>query len=927
MMKIATESDAFGSSLDHTSSGTSKTSISIASVMQDLKEKFKNDEDDRASPFQGLDKATVLQETKIFSDATTVTKHPKKCCQLIIKLLHILTQGEPFTSKETTDVFFGVTKLFQSKDAHLRRMMYLFIKEVAEATAADEVIIVTQSLTKDMSSEVDLYRANALRVLCRIIDGSMLNAIERYIKQAIVDRNAIVASSALVSGLHLIQDNSEVVRRWVNEVKEAVNSPHKMVQYHGVSLLYQIRRHDKLAVSKTNLSSSLALCILIRYTANLLREDLMSSNAQALYQYLEKMLRDKDSMVAFEAARSICVLPVDARDMSPAISSLQMFLGSPKPTLRFAAARVLSQVALTQPMVVTRCNDDLETLISDSNRSIATLAITTLLKTGTASYSPDHAFIALTDISGAESSVDRLMKQISTFMGDIADEFKIVVVEAIKNLCIKYPQKYRVLLNFLANFLREEGGYEFKKTITDSILFLIDRIPDCKESGLLHLCEFIEDCEFTQLSIKILRVLGQKGPTTSAPARYIRFIRNRVILENAPVRASAVSALSQFAIRVESLTQSISSLLQCCKLDDDDEVRDRATMYLSLIEKNRPAGHELLVEDLPVKVGTLHLALEQYQLRPTSGPLTFDSLPHVEAPEVVRFANTDEEVAEEADNDTSIQQQPEDIANDLYKIPQFADLGALFRSSKPIELTEAETEYVVSCVKHVFPGYIVLQYKVTNTVDDQLLSNIHINLSLDSDDIWQIHSIIPVKELRYGKNASCYVCLEYIGDGSYPAVQVANELKFKVHEVNTASGEAEDDGFDEEYPLEDMEVAASDFMAKVPVSDFRGAWEQLGDAAEVKGSFGLKYKTLVEAVAAVIENLGMQPCDNTSIPRPDANAHVILLSGVFVGNLKALVKCRVALNADSSTTNQIILQIAVRSQSPEVSQIVMDCIR
>lgn len=92
-----------------------------------------------ASPFQGLDKATVLQETKIFSDANTVTRHPKKCCQLITKLLHILTQGEPFTSAETTSVFFGVTKLFQSKDANLRRMMYLFIKEVAEATAADEV--------------------------------------------------------------------------------------------------------------------------------------------------------------------------------------------------------------------------------------------------------------------------------------------------------------------------------------------------------------------------------------------------------------------------------------------------------------------------------------------------------------------------------------------------------------------------------------------------------------------------------------------------------------------------------------------------------------------------------------------------------------------------------------------------------------------
>lgn len=49
--------------------------------------------------------------------------------------------------------------------------------------------------------------------------------------------------------------------------------------------------------------------------------------------------------------------------------------------------------------------------MSDSNRSIATLAITTLLKTGN------------------ENSIDRLMKQISSFMGEIGDEFKIVVVK------------------------------------------------------------------------------------------------------------------------------------------------------------------------------------------------------------------------------------------------------------------------------------------------------------------------------------------------------------------------------------------------------------------------------------------------------------------------------------------------------------------
>ena len=104
--------------------------------------------------------------------------------------------------------------------------------------------------------------------------------------------------------------------------------------------------------------------------------------------------------------------------------------------------RTLSDVAVKQPVSVAKCNEDMETLVSDNNRSIATLAITTLLKTGN------------------EGSVDRLMKQISSFMGEIGDEFKVVVVKAIRELCVKYPAKHRAMVSFLATFLREEGGYD-----------------------------------------------------------------------------------------------------------------------------------------------------------------------------------------------------------------------------------------------------------------------------------------------------------------------------------------------------------------------------------------------------------------------------------------------------------------------------------
>jgi hypothetical protein len=55
------------------------------------------------------------------------------------------------------------------------------------------------------------------------------------------------------------------------------------------------------------------------------------------------------------------------------------------------------------------------------------------------------------------------------------------------------------------------------------------------------------------LFLQILHFLGNEGPRTSDPSIYIRYIYNRVILENATVRASAVSTLAKFGALVDTL--------------------------------------------------------------------------------------------------------------------------------------------------------------------------------------------------------------------------------------------------------------------------------------------------------------------------------------------------------------------------------------
>ena len=106
-------------------------------------------------------------------------------------------------------------------------------------------------------------------------------------------------------------------------------------------------------------------------------------------------------------------------------------------------------------------------------------------------------------------------------------------------------------------------------------------------SALAHLCEFIEDCEFTKLAVRILHLLGVEGPKTPHPTKYIRYIYNRVVLENAVVRAAAVTALAKFGVgqKDPEVKRSVTVLLTRCLDDTDDEVRDRAALNLRLMSE------------------------------------------------------------------------------------------------------------------------------------------------------------------------------------------------------------------------------------------------------------------------------------------------------------------------------------------------------
>ncbi|KAF5385266.1 hypothetical protein D9615_001157 [Tricholomella constricta] len=900
-------------------------------------------------------KTTIIQEARVFNESPI---SPRKCRALLTRIVYLLYVGETFGTQEATTLFFGTTKLFQHKDSALRQAVYLAIKELA--TTAEDVIMVTSSIMKDMqpNSEV-IYRPNAIRALCRIVDPSMAQGVERFFKAAIVDRNPSISSAALVSAYHLFPAAKDVVKRWVNEAQEAVSSKSSpsffgsgsgggylgfgassqpsgpqtitsssyVTQYHALGLLYLIRQQDRMAVTKmiqqlgggksgsgTTLKNPMALCMLIRYTAKVMEED---PNVQkSMLELLDGWLRHKSDMVNFEAARVICEMKdVSAPQLTKAISVLQLFLSSPKPVLKFAATRTLAALALSHPASVATCNVDLESLIADPNRSVATYAITTLLKTGN------------------EASVDRLIKQITGFMSEISDEFKVIIVDAIRSLCLKFPTKHASMLTFLSGVLRDEGGYDFKRAVVEAMFDMIKFISDAKEQALSHLCEFIEDCEFTKLSVRILHLLGMEGPKSPQPAKYIRFIYNRVVLENATVRAAAVASLAKFGVNSidSTLQNSISVLLKRCLDDVDDEVRDRAALYLKVFTE-KPLADTYVKEESVFSLAALESKLVAYVKDPSAAAQPFDvsSIPKISRSQAAQDAArpstldtigvpTSKKVSNSPPPPSAAEKQSA-YAHQLAEVPEFASYGAVQNSSvTPTQLTESETEYQVTCVKHIFAEHVVFQYNVSNTLPDTVLENVSVIMQPQTEDNRLTEDFIILLPSLAASNSPSIVYVSFSKSEQYPLASFACTLKFVSKELDPSTGEPEEDGYDDEYQLEEIELSAPDYIIPNYVT-FGAEWDRLRSAPSATETFALSaMESLKAACDSIIEVLNMEPLGGTEAPT-STSVHTLQLSGLVTGGGgKVIVRCRMTFSQGEGVT----LELGVRAEKQEACDLVL----
>ncbi|AET39015.1 coatomer subunit gamma Ecym_3538 [Eremothecium cymbalariae DBVPG len=875
------------------------------------------------------DKMTVYQDCLNEFNESPVS--PKKCRLLLSRLLKLLSHGDTFPPNEATALFFSISKLFQHPNNSLRQVVYLAIKELC--MISEDVLMATSSIMKDVQNGSDLVKPNAIRSLTRVLDESTAFSAERLFKSAVVSKDPSISSAALVSSYHLLPIAESTVRRYANEMQETVSDlkTHQhtgssteyyrgssyMSQYHALGLLCKLKSHDKVAMMKlvqqfssgNILREQLAQIQLVRLVHELLVMD--NQLIPEFVPLLSNWVSSGRQSVQLETCKLISALaihmPTDLFDSM--IRTLQMMLAVPHVSFRFAAVRLLNKISMSAPEKIVICNPELESLINDSNRNISTYAITTLLKTGTS------------------KNISSLINTITKFIHDVSDDFKVIIIDCIRTLSLKFPGEWKNLLSFLIDTLKSaDGGFQFKNSIAEALFDLIHYVPESKEQALEHLCDFIEDCEFSEILVRILHLLGKEGPNTSKPSLFVRHNYNRVVLDNSIIRSAAVSALSKFALTKgdPTLGPSIEILLKGIEIDHDDEVRDRATIALKLINTSKTdpiVAEEFIKPTYGYDLYALESKLAQYLHENPDGftsPFDASTIPKytedeikaielkerqqkmlaaTEGTSVNNSSLAGDSSAPKATQDSLIETSDDETlslkyAEQINAIEEFSSFGTIINSSKPVSLTEPEAEFTVFGVKHLFEDHVVLQFNITNTLKDVGLENVVVvcNTEADSNEIEEEFTI-PVDRLLPHEVASCYVSFKRPNKtATYGFFNTINFTTLELDPATNAPFEG-DEGFQDEYEIDTLYLQAGDHIKPYFVGNFSAVLDEL--PYEQVAVYNLKQSnsSLQDLVNKLVVSTNCLPLENSQFVSSETNSHTLKLFGkkVFTDDRVALV--------------------------------------
>jgi len=169
--------------------------------------------------------------------------------------------------------------------------------------------------------------------------------------------------------------------------------------------------------------------------------------------------------------------------------------------------------------------------------------------------------------------------------------------------------------------------------------------------------------------------------------------------------------------------------------------------------------------------------------------------------------------------------------------------STLSHASSTSSRSMSSSRYVILGVRDSIADN-ALQFNVTNTLPDTVLENVTVEMtSSDDTGLTPLGSMAIPLLTSSTSPQPVYVSFARDDSAEYALGSFTCTLKFVSKEVDPSSGEPEDEGYPDEYNLEDVELGASDYI--VPTyTNFSADWEKLKSGSSATETFALNQESI-----------------------------------------------------------------------------------
>lgn len=132
----------------------------------------------------------------------------------------------------------------------------------------------------------------------------------------------------------------------------------------------------------------------------------------------------------------------------------------------------------------------------------------------------------------------------------------------------------------------------------------------------------------------------------------------------------------------------------------------------------------------------------------------------------------------------------------------------------------------------------LIQFNIRNTVDVSHLEQVAVLMTPSEETTLVEDFIIPIPTLSPNSSGVVYVSFTRESPKDFALGSFTNSLKFISKEVDPESGEPEEEGYDDEYQIEEIELGAGDYILPC-YANFSTEWDRLRTGFNATESFAL----------------------------------------------------------------------------------------